>query len=90
MCDPTTPVEKAAEEAVKKERAPPPKIPLPYLKSHSIDRSNMSPRRNYSCSDLESSSGSLLQESSSPEPLKPPPRRKFSIHKSKTIKKQPT
>ena len=91
MCDSASPVEKAAEEVFKKERGPPPKIPTPYLKSRSLDRSgrhSVSPSRNYSASDLESSLGSPRQEASSPGPLKPPPRRKFSIHKPKTNKKQ--
>lgn len=91
ICDSTSPVEKAAEEVFKKGRGPPPKLPTPYLKSRSLDRSGghgVSPGRNYSTSDLESSLGSPRQAASSPEPLKPPPRRKFSIHKPKTNKKQ--
>ena len=93
ICDSATPIEKAAEGAIKRERGPPPKLPTPYLKSRSLDRSerhSVSPGRNYSCSDLESSPGSPLQEASSPGSLKPPPRRKFSLHKPKTNKKQPT
>ena len=93
MCDTTTPVQKAAEEVFNKERGPPPKLPTPYLKSRSLDRSgrhSTSPGRYYSCSDMESLPGSPLQEASSPEALKAPPRRKFSIPKPKTKKKQPT
>ena len=93
MCDPATPVQKAIEDVFKKERGPTPKVPVPYLQSRSLDRSgrhSVSLGRNYSCSDLESSPRSPLQEASSPGSLKPPPRRKFSIHKPKTNKKQST
>lgn len=89
MCDSATP-ESAAEHALKN-RGPPPKIPAPYHKSRSLDRNarhNVSPHRNFSTSDLESSPGSPLLQASSSGILKPPPRRKYSIHKPSAIKQQ--
>ena len=82
-----TPAEKAAEKALRN-RGPPPKLPDPYQKSRSLSRSGVndapsssssSSKRFYSSSDIESS----LQEAPSTKALKPPPRRKFSIHKPK-------
>ena len=86
MCD-STPAELAAEKAVKN-RGPPPKIPAPYQRTQSLDRfakHGVSSSRKESSSS-ESSPASPLQEASSPSVLKPPPRRKFSIHKPKTNK----
>lgn len=83
MCD-ATPAELAAEKALKN-KGPRPKPPAPYQKSRSLDRS--AKHSVSSSSDVESSPGSpLLQEGSSPEVLKPPPRRKYSIPKPKTNK----
>ena len=83
-----TPAEKAAEKALKN-RGPPPKLPEPYLKSRSLSRSDASSsspsKRYYTTSDIESSPGSPP----STEVLKPPPRRKHTIHKPRT-NKQPT
>lgn len=87
-----TPAEMAAEKAVKN-RGPQPKLPSPYQKSRSLDRSAKhsvsSSGRESTSSEVESSPASPLQDASSPVILKPPPRRKFSIHKPRA-NKQPT
>ena len=87
-----TPAEMAAEKAIKN-RGPQPKLPSPYQKSRSLERSAKhsvsSSGRESTSSDVESSPTSPLQNASSPVVLKPPPRRKFSIHKPRA-NKQPT
>lgn len=89
LCDLSlTPAEVAAENALKN-RGPPPKPPEPYQKSRSLSRSgghNALPNRHHSCSDLESSPGSSLQEAPSTSALKPPPRRKHTVNKPRTNK----
>jgi len=90
LCD-STPAEQAAAEALRK-KGPPPKRPVPYQKSHSLDRNvryDVPRSSKSSSSDLDSSPGSPLQEAPSTKPLKPPPRRKHSIHKPRN-NKQPT
>lgn len=87
-----TPAEMAAEKAMKN-KGPQPKLPAPYQKSRSLDRSAKhsvsSSGRGSTSSEADSSPASPLQNASSPVVLKPPPRRKFSIHKPR-VNKQPT
>lgn len=88
LCD-STPAEVAAAEMLKKKRCPLPKLPVPYQKSHSLDRSRRYDSGKCSSSDLESSPGSPLQEVPSTTAMEPPPRRKRSIRKPQNNKQRP-